>query len=281
MNQPKIMVVTGSNTGLGLALVRNLCRTYGDQAVVYLTARDEGRGQAALDQLREEGLKPAFHLLDVTDDQSVQALAGNLEQVHGGVDVLISNAAARISRERTPAEQVKHFINTNNHGTYRIIQNFVPILKDNARLIIVASSFGSLRHLDPKLHARFDVEHCSLADIEAVMDDYVSAVQDGVAIEQGWPDWINIPSKIGQVASMKIFARAIGDEAQKRGILINAACPGLVDTEASRPWFADMSSAASPDEAALDVAWLASLDEGTQTPYGELVQKRRVLRWLP
>lgn len=281
MNDPKIIVVTGSNTGLGFALVRNLCRKYDDQAVVYLTARDEGRGQTAVAQLRQEGLNPAFHFLDVTNDSSVQTFADHLKQAHGGVDVFISNAAARISPELPAADQVKHFVNTNNHGTYRMIHSFGAMLNDNARFIVVASSFGSLRRLDPKLHAYFDVDHRSLDDIEATMDVYVTAVEAGNEVEQGWPDWMNIPSKIGQVASMKIFARDMQEDAQKRGILINAACPGLVDTEASRPWFADMSSAASPDEAAVDVTWLATLDPGTQLPYGELIQNRRVLRWLP
>lgn len=281
MSDPKIVVITGSNTGLGFALVRNLCRKYDDQAVVYLTARDEGRGRTALAQLQQEGLNPVFHLLDVTDDQSVQTFAHYLHEAHGGIDVFISNAAARISPGLPSAGQVKNFINTNNHGTYRIIQNFGPMLRDNARLVVVASSFGSLRQLDPRLHAHFDVNHRSLENIEATMDDYVTVVQEERAAEGGWPDWINIPSKIGQVASMKIFARNIREKAQKQGILINAACPGLVNTEASRPWFKDMSNAISPDEAAIDVAWLATLDNGLQAPYGELVQNRRVLRWLP
>jgi len=62
---------------------------------------------------------------------------------------------------------------------------------------------------------------------------------------------------------MRIMARDYHDEAQRRGILINAACPGLVDTEASRPWFDDMSTAQSPDAAAADLAWLATLPVGT------------------
>ncbi len=55
--------------------------------------------------------------------------------------------------------------------------------------------------------------------------------------------------------------------------------PGLIDTDASRPWFADMSQAQSPDQAAADVLWLATLPEGTTEPYGELVQHRIVLPW--
>ena len=40
----KVAIVSGANQGLGLALVRGLCRQLGDQAIVYLTARDRQRG---------------------------------------------------------------------------------------------------------------------------------------------------------------------------------------------------------------------------------------------
>ena len=111
------------------------------------------------------------------------------------------------------------------------------------------------------------------------MDEYVRLMESGEAAEKGWPEWINIPSKIGQVASAKIIARILEQEAAEKGILINAVCPGLVDTAASRPWFDDMSSAQSPKEAAGDVVWLATLPAGTDQPYGELIQKRQVVLW--
>ena len=43
----KVAVVTGANQGSGLALVRGLCRRLGADGVVYLTARDRGRGERA------------------------------------------------------------------------------------------------------------------------------------------------------------------------------------------------------------------------------------------
>lgn len=275
----KVAVVTGANQGLGLALVEGLCRAFGPPGVVYLTARDPARGEAAAGALRGAGLQPVFHSLDVTSDASVAALAEHLRREHGGVDVVISNAAARITRDRPPSEQVASFVDTNNHGTYRVIRGLSPLLRDGARFLVVASSFGSLRHLDARHHGLFDVAARSLEDIERTMDDYVALVRSGRAEEDGWPGWINIPSKIAQVASTKILARLRRDEAEARGILIDAVCPGLVDTAASRPWFEDMSKAQTPAQAAEDIVWLATLPPGAPAPYGELVRHRAVLPW--
>jgi len=232
----KVAIVTGANQGLGLALVRGLCRTLGTEGIVYLTARDRKRGEQAVGDLEAEGLSPRLELLDVREGTSVKALAHAIAERHGRVDILISNAAARIFPQVPSGQQVRTFVDTNNHGTLRVIKGFVPPLNDGARFIVVASSFGTLASLDPRLHSRFDVGQMSLADVDQVMDDYVEAVETGRADAEGWPGWINPPSKVGQVAAMKVLARDLAGEAAQRDILVNAACPGLVDTEASRPW---------------------------------------------
>lgn len=275
----RIALVTGANQGLGFALVEALCRELGPGATVYLTARSPERGAEAVRRLEERGLAPRFERLDVTDAGNVEALAATLQARHGGVDLVISNAAARILREPSQASQAAAFIDTNNHGTFRMIRAFGPLLRDDGRYLVVASGFGTLAHLPKELHAGFDTERASLEDIEALMDRYVGLVEAGLAQAEGWPDWINIPSKIAQVASARIFARQVSADPRRKGVLVNAVCPGLVDTEASRPWFEDMSSAQTPAQAARDVVWLATLPAGTSAPHGELVQKRKLLPW--
>lgn len=73
-----------------------------------------------------------------------------------------------------------------------------------------------------------------------------------------WPEWINIPSKIGQVATARTAARDKAVAGPGDGILINAVCPGLVDADASRPRFDDMSEAQSPSHAAEPIVDLCS-----------------------
>jgi NAD(P)-dependent dehydrogenase (short-subunit alcohol dehydrogenase family) len=273
----RVALVTGANQGLGLALVRGLSGHLGEEGVVYLAARNEQRGQRAVDELEREGVHASLLVLDVADTRQVTATAELLRERHGGVDIVISNAAARRTPDRDDAESVGEFINTNNHGTYRMMQAFWPLLRDDGRFIVVASAFGSLRYLPEELHGKFDTDAESLEENEAVLDEYAALVESGKAADEGWPPTINVASKIGQVAAVRILARMHRDEARARGILINAACPGLIDTDASRPWFQDMSQAQSPDEAAEDVLWLATLPAGTAEPYGELVQHRVIL----
>jgi hypothetical protein len=54
---------------------------------------------------------------------------------------------------------------------------------------------------------------------------------------------------------------------------------GLVDTEASRPWFESMNGAQTPAEAAVAPLRLALDRAADASFYGELVQFGRVISW--
>ena len=74
-------------------------------------------------------------------------------------------------------------------------------------------------------------------------------MSSGRAPGQAWPAWINIPSKIGQVAAVRVLAGQRRAEDLQRGILIASISPGLIDTGASRAWL-DLTDAPQPDEVA-------------------------------
>ncbi|HLM64846.1 MAG TPA: SDR family NAD(P)-dependent oxidoreductase [Acidimicrobiales bacterium] len=273
----RVAVVTGANQGLGLAVVAALRRRLGPDAAVYLTGRDRARVQAAAARLRAEGLAVVPELLDVRADADVERFAALLRDRHGGVDIVVSNAAARITPDATMAEQVRAFVDTNNRGTTRLLRALLPLLRPRGRYLVVASSFGTLRELDPSLHARFGTPGLTLDDLDATMDAYAAAVEAGRDGDEGWPAWINVPSKVGQVAAARIAARTVCADGPP-GAFVAAACPGLVDTDASRPWFTDMTEAQRPEEAAAHLVRLM-LDPVGDDLAGELVQFGRVLPW--
>lgn len=85
--------VTGSNKGIGYATVKAICEAVGKQSIVYLTGRSVERGTQAVEELAKLGLNPRFHPLDVDDGQSILTFADYLKKEHGGLDVLVNNAA--------------------------------------------------------------------------------------------------------------------------------------------------------------------------------------------
>ncbi|WP_280294872.1 SDR family NAD(P)-dependent oxidoreductase [Nocardia abscessus] len=274
----RIALVTGANQGLGFALAEGLAQRMSPGDVVYLTGRDQKRVRAAVSRVDAPTAEVRPAVLDVSDSKSITAFAAEMRDRHDGVDIVFSNAAARLTPDTPWAKLIGPFVDTNNLGTTRMLRAIAPILRPGGRLLVVASDFGTLRSLPGHLHDRFDTGAMSLDDVDAVMNGWRDAVLDSTAAAEGWPDWINIPSKVGQVAAVRVLARERRDGDLAAGSLIAAVCPGLVDTDASRPWFDNMNQAQSPAQAAKALLDLALSPVRPET-YGELVQFGVVRPW--
>lgn len=82
--------MTGGNKGIGYAIVKGLCEKF--PGIVYLTARSDASGKAAVKKLNDEGLKPFYHQLNIDDQESVDRFGDYIKNTHGGIDVLVNNA---------------------------------------------------------------------------------------------------------------------------------------------------------------------------------------------
>ncbi len=269
----KVALITGANQGLGLGFVKRLAETYTSEDTIYMGVRRMEAGKEAVQNLAPVNCTVEPIYIDVTRDETIIEAAGILAKRHGGIDLVISNAAARISKEVPNKDQVEAFITTNNMGTYLMIKSFMPLVKEKGFFIVVASAFGSLLQLPSHLHGYFDVEKLTMEDVNKVMRDYMNAVINEVDIEKGWPQWINIPSKIGQVALAKIAAR----EWTPKDVHLFSVCPGLVDTDASRPFFDNMDEALSPYDAAGPIIDLTTSFNLARN--GALIQFGSTLPW--
>ena len=277
----KVGIVLGATRGIGLALAEALARHWGDDGVVYLTARDDESGRSAAAALAARGVRASHLLFDLADPEAAPRVANQVRHRHGGVDVVVQNGAY-MPRAGVPAvDDARPMIDANSHGTLRVLQAFLPVLREQARLVVVASSLGVLGKLPPSLRPRFQAARSDPAAVNRIMDDYVAAVEAGNAQAEGWPDWVNIPSKVGQVALVRAFARwAQTAGALPDGVLVNAANPGVTLTDATRDFMGTVfkpEDAQTPEQAARSLLWLATLPAGTAAPQGELVEHRRVI----
>lgn len=269
-------LVTGANQGLGRALAEGLAARMGPADLVLLTGRDAGRVREAVAEIAGHRARVEGRVLDVRDPAAVTALAEEL----GEIDVAFSNATSRMSPDDDPADQVDTVVETNNLATSHVLRSFAPRMRPGGRLVVVASALGTLDKLDARVRPLFAAAaDAGLDAVDELVARWRAAVHAGRAEQEGFGTWLNIPSKVAQVAAVRAVAGARRDLDLPRGVLVAALCPGLIDTAASRPWFADMSTAQTPAAAA---TWPVNLALGTHTDpafYGELVQFGRVLPW--
>jgi carbonyl reductase 1 len=277
MTASRTALVTGANQGLGRALVEGLAARMAPHDRVLLTGRDPDRVHAAAAAVaggqaiaRVEG-----RVLDVRDGHAITALAAEL----GEIDIVFSNATSRMGPDDDPADQVDAVAETSNLATSHMLRAFAPRLRPGGRLIVVASALGTLDKLDDQVAGRFAAATTSLDAVDALVEEWRRAVHDRRAEDEGFGTWLNIPSKVAQVAAVRAVARERRAADLARDRLVMALCPGLIDTDASRPWFEDMSQAQTPAEAASWPVDLALDDTFDPAFYGELVQFARVLPW--
>lgn len=276
----KVAVVTGSNKGIGYAIVRGLLRSKDFDGDVFLLSRDVARGEAAVRKLEsEEGLKAQFHQFDIDDADSVRRLRDAMSSRYGGIDVLVNNVGIAFKNaDGVPfAEQATVTMRTNYHGTVRACDELVPIVKDGGRIVNVSSWLGlsNLRKCSDELQRFFRSDQLTVDALTAKMRDFVKHAQTGAHQAAGYPDSAYGMSKVGMTALTRVWARKLkADGSAKRGIVINACCPGWVRTD-----LGGHNASKSTDEGAITPLYLALLPPGTTSPYGEFVSSKKIQEW--
>ncbi|KAH3778672.1 carbonyl reductase [NADPH] 1-like isoform X2 [Dreissena polymorpha] len=293
----RVAVVTGSNKGIGYAIVRGLCTQF--QGDVILTARSEANGQEALKKLNAEGLKPVFHQLDITDGTSVQRMRDFLQKNYGGLDVLVNNAAIaykseidklqsefsgtcevenppygaqKIAATEPFSEQADVTMATNFWGTLNACKVLFPLLRPHARVVHVSSIAASMTAVkcSQELQTRFLDPELSMLKIEQLMNEFVESAKTGTHKANGWHDSAYGMSKIGVNLMAFVQQRELNADCRP-DIVVNSCCPGDVAT--------DMTSCIGMktiDEGADTPLYLAMLPANTTSPRGHFVVEREI-----
>ena len=130
----RVAVVTGGTSGLGLETAVALAR---HGARVVLTARDAGRGRAALAAVRERvpGADVEVGELDLARLNSVRAFAGSLDRL----DLLVNNAGVMFVGPGRTADGFETTFGTNHLGHFALTGLLLPLLGPGSRVVTVSS----------------------------------------------------------------------------------------------------------------------------------------------
>lgn len=236
----KIALITGGNKGIGKEIARRIGTEAGFTAII--ASRDVALGRKAADDLKDESEEYECDVvalpvpLDLTDDSSIEQAVKHIEQEYGRLDVLINNAAICFN-DPTLYGKVDHTsfqnqaditIRTNYFGTLKVTQECLPLLKQAAsgRIINVASAAGRLSILrSQELVDKFTSNTLTEPQLSALMEQFVTDVQNGTHEERGWPNTCYGTSKLGIIALTKVLAR------ENEGMLINSVDPGYCKTD--------------------------------------------------
>lgn len=243
-SQKSIVLITGVSRqeGLGFGIARAM-KEQGFEVVV--SARKKKQAEALAKELSDKKGTVVAEQLDITNQESVEALVDFIKEKYQKLDVLINNAGAELDYGTHPLETdfdtTRAMFETNLFGTWRMVKHFYPLLKrsDHPRIVNVSSGAGSFG--DPQF---------GLSNHPAVVTSY------GI-------------SKLALNGLTVKLARQLKDD----GILVNAVDPGLT---ATAPGMEDMG-ARPVSESAEGIVWVATLpDDG---PSGGFFRDKEPMPW--
>lgn len=148
----RVAIVTGANTGLGLATAAALA---GRGAHVVLAVRDVAKGEAAAEQIHAQhhGAELSVTQLDLGSLESIRSAAADLRSAFGRIDLLINNAGVMMPPRQTTADGFELQFGTNHLGHFAltglILDRMLPV--GGSRVVTVASNahrFKAAIHFD-------------------------------------------------------------------------------------------------------------------------------------
>ena len=233
--------ITGAGRGIGAAIAMAFAR---EGASLSLSGRDLTRLKAQKLVLEKAcpGVKVHVSVMDVTDPESVLAAHRDNQAARGPVEVLINNAGQALSQPfaKTDATLWQQMLNVNLTGTYLCMQAALPDL-------LAAGAQGKAARI---------VNMASTAGLKGYA--YVSAYA---------------AAKHGVIGLTRSLALELG----RKGVTVNAVCPGFTETDMVRDSIANIVAKTGQSEAQAREALVA------HNPQQKMIQPEEVAQavvWL-
>ncbi len=139
----KRALVTGAASGLGRALAKALAERGADVALLDLD--EEGLRRTA-EMVEARGRRCLAHLVDVSDWDAMRAVAEDVGEAWGGVDLLVNNAGIGLGGELVdvPVEEMRRIVDVNLMGEIYGCKLYLPgmIERGEGHIVNVASLSG-------------------------------------------------------------------------------------------------------------------------------------------
>ncbi len=208
----QVGIVTGGATGIGLGISTTLAQL---GMHVVLASRKPENLQPAVDAIVAAGGKATAVAVDVRDQARVQAMAKQVHDELGRIDLLVNNAAGNFYKKSEDLSENawKTVIEIDLYGTFFCTQAVFPYMKAQGGGRVVSTSMT--------LHYR------------------------------GWPLMAHATAA---KAGVDALTRTLAVEWAEHGIRINAIAPGPIPTEGVRKAFTPPPGAPVPDFFSVDKA---------------------------
>lgn len=157
----RIAIVTGANSGMGLATSMELVHR---GFHVIMACRNSDRGEKALQQVKQQSKTNDVEVMkcDLGSLENIRTFADQFKQRYQTLDVLVNNAGVVSLKRETTSDGFESMIGVNHLGHFLLTNLLLEQLKnaEQGRIVTVSSGAhkaGKIHFNDPHLTKKFNV----------------------------------------------------------------------------------------------------------------------------
>ena len=234
----KIVLVTGSNKGIGYGIIETLLEKKSNYRII-LTSRNEDLGQKSFNKLLSQFPYSKdyfyYHQLDITKKDSISNLISWIKKQFGKIDYLVNNAGLGTHGVTTDINLHCAVLDVNVFGTINFTEEMIKhnMINKKGKIILVGSMMGNLNRLNSNQiknsfkNAKTTQELINLG--QAFKNSIISHRVD----KDGWCRNSYCVSKM----IVNTYSRVLSyrEEIENNDISVYSAHPGWVKTDMTGP----------------------------------------------
>ena len=204
MLKGKVAIVTGSTSGIGLGIAKELAGLGAD--LVLNGLGDAGEIEAIRSGIeREHGVRVVYDSADMSKEQAVRGLIARTIEKFGRLDILVNNAGIQFTApvEEFPAAKWNAILDINLSAAFHGIAAAVPQMKTQrwGRIVNIASTHGLVASTHK---AAYVAAKHGLVGLTKVVG--LETAGSGVTCNTVCPGWVRTPlveKQISDIAAQK------------------------------------------------------------------------------
>ena len=198
----KLAIITGADGGMGTEITRAVARS---GYRVIMACYDPQKAEAKRQMLAQETSNPHLEVMgiDLASLPSVAAFAETILKRGEPIDLLMNNAGTMETGLHITAEGLERTVSVNYVGHYLLTRKLLPLMHRGSRIVSMVSCTYAIGRLD--------------------FPDFFQRGRKG--------GFWRIPIYSNTKLALTLFTIDLARRVRDRGIVVNAADPGIVSTD--------------------------------------------------
>ena len=261
----KVVVVTGSNKGIGYGIIESLLEKKSNLRII-LSSRNEELGKKSYENLLQKYPEAKdnfyYHQLDITKEESILNLISWIKKEFGKIDYLVNNAGLGTKGNTSDINIHNDVLEVNVFGTINFTETMIKnnMINKSGKIILLGSMLGNLNYLkSSELKSKFKNAK-TFQELFDLTNSFKTSYKNKTTDKDGW--CINSYYVSKMVVNTYARVLSLRNEIENNDISVYAAHPGWVKTDMTGP-----EAPLTVEQGAVNEVFLLELPDGINKDY--------------